>query len=151
MKTKESRRSFHYQCRLTWDTGRIGRVSIEGKPVLRVSSPAEFKGDPGCWSPEDMLVAATGSCLLLTFIAYARREELELVRYECDSEGTLEFADGRYRFTEITLRPRLAFKTKEDAEIALGVLEQAHRDCIITNSITAAVKLEPEVRVEAAP
>ena len=87
----------------------------------------------------------------MTFLAYSQREELELVRYESDAQGALEFADGRYRFTEVTLRPRLTFKTELDAEIAQMVLEEAHRDCIITNSITAAVKLEPEICVATAP
>jgi peroxiredoxin-like protein len=151
LKPKESRRSFHYQNRLVWDTGRRGSVSIEGKPVLQVSSPPEFKGDPGCWSPEDMLVAAASACLLMTFLAYAQREELEPVSYASEAEGTLEFADGRYCFTELTLRPRLTFRTEEDAEIAQMVLEQAHRDCIITNSIMAVVKLEPEISVEVVP
>ena len=151
MKPIEARRSFHYPTRLVWDTGRVGRASIDGKPVVRVSSPPEFKGDPVCWSPEDMLVAAADACLLMTFLAYARREEIELVRYESDADGTLEFAEGRYRFTVVTLRPRLTFSTEEDAEIAQVVLEQAHRDCIITNSVTAEIKLEPEISVETAP
>jgi len=150
MKPKESHRSFHYPSRLVWDLGRRGSASINGKPVLPVSSPPEFKGDPDCWSPEDLLVTAASACLLMTFLAYAHREELDLVRYESDADGAMEFADGRYRFTEVILRPRLTFRTEEDAEIAQMVLEQAHRDCIITNSITALVKLEPQIGVEGA-
>ncbi len=151
LKTKETRRSFHYLSRLAWDDGRRGSASIDGKPPLPVSSPPEFKGDPSCWSPEDMLVAAADSCLLMTFLAYAHREEVELVRYESEADGMMEYADGRYRFTEIILKPRLTFRSEEDAEIAQMVLEQAHRDCIIKNSITAAVKLEPHIQVEAVP
>jgi len=150
MTPKESRRSFHYPSRLVWNSGRRGSASIDGKPVLPVSSPPEFKGDADCWSPEDLLVTAASACLLMTFLAYSHREELELVRYESEADGALEFADGKYRFTEVTLRPRLTFRTEEDAEIAQMVLEQAHRDCIITNSITAQVKLEPQIGVEGA-
>jgi len=126
-------------------------MSVDGKPAVQVSSPPEFKGDPSCWSPEDMLVAAADACLLMTFLAYSQREELELVSYESRADGALEFANGRYRFTEVTLRPRLTFRSEEDAEIAQVVLEQAHRDCIITNSITAAVRLEPEICLAAEP
>ncbi|HUZ45682.1 MAG TPA: OsmC family protein [Terriglobia bacterium] len=151
MKPKESHRSFHYQSRLVWDAARRASTSVDGKPAVPVSSPPEFKGDPACWSPEDMLVAAADACLLMTFLAYSQREELELVKYESSADGALEFADGKYRFTEVILRPSLTFKTEDDAEIARMVLEEAHRDCIITNSITAAVKLEPEISVAAAP
>lgn len=147
MEPKTSHRSFHFQSNLDWSEGRHGNASVDGKPVLQVSSPAEFKGDPACWSPEDMLVASASACLLMTFLAYSQREELEMVKYESFADGTLAYDNGRYRFTEVILRPRLTFRTEEDAEIAQMVLEQAHRDCIITNSITAAVKLEPEISV----
>lgn len=151
MNPKESHRSFHFQNQLVWNDGRHGSASVDGKPVIQLSSPAEFKGDPACWSPEDMFVAAASACLLMTFLAYSQREELELVKYESGADGTLEFDKGRYRFTELTLRPRLTFRSELDAEIAQMVIEQAHRDCIITNSITAAVKLDLEICVEAAP
>jgi peroxiredoxin-like protein len=151
LKTGESRRCFHFQTRLIWDEGRRASALADGKPALQVSSPPEFKGDPACWSPEDMLVAAADACLLMTFIAYSKREELDLVRYESGADGVLEFSNGRYRYTEVTLRPRLTFRTELDAEIAQVVLEQAHRDCIITNSITAKVRLEPEICVAVAP
>jgi peroxiredoxin-like protein len=148
LKLNESRRSFNYQSRLVWNEGRRGSASIEGKPDVHFSSPAEFKGEPDCWSPEDMYVTAASACLLMTFLAYAQREELEMVKYESTAEGALEFVNGRYRFTEVILRPRLTFRTEEDAEIAQMVLEEVHRDCIITNSITASVKLEPEICVD---
>lgn len=147
---KESHRSFHFQSQLVWNDGRNGSASIDGKPVMQLSSPAEFKGDPACWSPEDLFVTAASACLLMTFLAYAQREELELVKYESSADGTLEYANGRYRFTEVILRPRLTFRDELDAEIAATVLDQAHRDCIITNSVTTAVRLEPEIRVETA-
>jgi peroxiredoxin-like protein len=150
LETKGSRKSFHFRDRLVWDVGRRADVLVEGKPAMQVSSPAEFKGDPACWSPEDMLVSAADACLLMTFLAYSQREELELVKYESEADGVLELADGRYRFTEVTLRPRLTFRDEEDAEIAQMVLELAHRDCIVTNSISATVKMEPEICVEAA-
>lgn len=150
LNVKVSRRSFHYQSQLVWNAGRRGSASVDGKPVVQFSSPAEFKGEPDCWSPEDMFVTAAGACLLMTFLAYAQREELELVKYESTAEGAMEFVNGKYRFTEVVLQPRLTFRTEEDAEIAQVVLEQAHRDCIITNSITASVQLKPEICVDGA-
>ena len=96
-------------------------------------------------------MAAANACLLMTFLAYSHREELELVNYQSSAEGTLAFANGKYQLTELILRPRLTLKTEEDSEIARIVLENAHRDCIIANSITASVRLEPEFGVEAGP
>jgi peroxiredoxin-like protein len=144
-----SHRSFHYQSELTWKGGRRGTASIQGKPDVSISSPAEFQGEAAYWSPEDMLVTALNACLMMTFLAYAQREELDLASYQSSGDGALEFANGKYHFTEVILRPRLTLRTEEDAVIARVVLENAHRDCIITNSITASVKLEPAFCVEA--
>ncbi len=138
-----SHRSFHYQSQLRWNGARRGTASVEGKPDVPFSSPAEFKGEATCWSPEDMLVTASNACLMMTFLAYAQREELDLASYQSSADGALEFANGKYRFTEIIIRPRLTLRSEDDAEIARVVLENAHRDCIITNSTTASVKLEP--------
>ena len=149
MASSVSHRSFHYQSQVTWNGGRRGTASIQGKPDVPVSSPAEFKGEATYWSPEDMLVTALNACLMMTFLAYAQREELDLASYQSSVDGALEFVNGKYHFTEVILRPRLTFRSEEDAEIARVVLENAHRDCILTNSITASVKLEPLFAVEA--
>jgi len=132
-----------------WNGGRRGTASIQNKPDVPVSSPAEFKGEPTYWSPEDMLVTALNACLMMTFLAYAQREELDMVSYQSSADGALEYANGKYHFTEVILRPRLTLRTEEDAEIARVVLENAHLDCIITNSITGSVKLEPVFGVAA--
>lgn len=145
---KQSKRSCRYQSQLVWNGERHGVASVAGKPNVLFSSPAEFKGDPDRWSPEDMFVTAVNACLLMTFLAYSQREELELARYQSSAEGLLEFSNGKYRFTEVIVRPRLTLKTEEDAEIARMVLESAHRDCIITNSVAAFVRIEPKIGVE---
>lgn len=94
-------------------------------------------------------MTALNACLLIPSLAYSQQEELELVRYQSSAVGTLEFAGGKYHFTESILRPSLTLKAEEEAEIAPMVLEAAHRDCIITNSVTASVRLEPDIAVEA--
>ncbi len=145
MEPKVTRKSFRYQSELVWSGERHGTASVSGKPDVAMSSPPEFKGDAACWSPEDMFVASLNACLLMTFLAYAQREELELAGYQSSGEGRLEFSDGKYRFTEVVLRPRLRVKAEDDLDLAKMVLENAHRDCIISNSVSAAVKVEPEI------
>jgi peroxiredoxin-like protein len=150
LRANVSHRSFNYKSELSWKGGRRGIASITGKPDVPVSSPAEFKGEADRWSPEDMLVSAANICLLMTFLAYSQRQELEPVEYQSSAEGTLEITEGKYRFTSLVIRPRLILSNTEDAEIARMVLEDAHRDCIITNSLKAAVRVEPEISVLAA-
>lgn len=60
----------HYALTATWDGNRGSGTSgyrdyardvtieVGGKPVLLASADKPFRGDPGRWNPEDMLLAA---------------------------------------------------------------------------------------------
>src|SRR5205085_2826406 len=55
---KQAFKSFRYKSSLVWNSGRRGKTSAPGKPEFDVGSPPEFKGEPGVWSPEELLVGA---------------------------------------------------------------------------------------------
>ena len=65
METKRSYKSFTYEDNVTWRSGRRGVVRAAGKPDLEVSSPPEFKGEAGIWTPEDLFVGALNTCILI--------------------------------------------------------------------------------------
>jgi organic hydroperoxide reductase OsmC/OhrA len=146
METKKAYKVFRYGSEVRWEVGRRGRACSSGKPELEISSPPEFKGDPGFWTPEDMFVAAVNACTMMTFLAYAQHKGLELVEYESEAEGVLENVEGKYRFTEITVRPHVVVKSPEALPQAREILDSAHKNCLVTNSTTAVVKIFPELR-----
>jgi organic hydroperoxide reductase OsmC/OhrA len=147
VEVKKAFKVFRYASEVRWKSGRTGIVCSSGKPDLAVSSPPEFKGEAGNWTPEDMFVASLNVCTMLTFLAYAQNKGLNLLGYESDAEGTLESVEGKYRFTEVTLRPRITLKSQADLELARKMLEDAHANCFIANSTTAAVRISPQLRV----
>jgi organic hydroperoxide reductase OsmC/OhrA len=59
----------------------------------------------------------------------------------------LENVEGKYRFTEVILHPHVTVKSQEDIERAREVLDSAHKGCLVSNSITATVKVFPDFRV----
>jgi len=140
-------KSFMYRTFLSWVDKRQGDVASEGKPTLRVSSPPEFKGEPGLWTPEDLFVAAVETCTMTTFLAFAQRLNLPFVSYSSTGEGTLEFVDGGYQFAKIILRPVVKVASALAVEQVKQTLEDAHKSCLISNSIKAAVTLEPTITV----
>ena len=95
MATGKTYKSFHYSNSLVWDSARRGHTSAPGKPDIEIGSPPEFKGEAGVWAPEEMLVAALNSCMMLTFIAFAEGRKLAIVSYESAAEGRLENVDDR--------------------------------------------------------
>ena len=141
-------KSFTYSTRLEWLGGRAGSLESEGKPGFRVASPPEFKGEAGVWCPEDLFVASVNVCAMTTFAAFLDRLKLPVVTYSCIAEGLLEFAEGKYRMTRVTLRPKVAVKSAEAVALVEKALHDAHDNCIISNSISGTVILEPEVSIQ---
>lgn len=147
MENKKGYKVFKFESDVHWTQARECTISGPDKPELRVSSPPEFKGREGLWTPEDMFVASINICTLMTFLAYADHKNLPLAGYECTAEGVLEYSNGKYRFTEILLRPHLTLKSEGAIEQARAILQDAHNNCLISNSIVSQVKIFPEFHV----
>lgn len=150
MENKKGYKVFRFESDVAWTKERECTICAPGKPEIQLSSPPEFKGRTGVWTPEDMFVASINVCTLMTFLAYAKHKNLALVDYESSVEGVLEYSNGKYRFTEIALHPHVTVKTQEDVEPAREILQDAHNNCLISNSIVAQVKIFPDIRVATA-
>ena len=149
MEIKMKPKTFLYQVGVRWERDKRGVLSIAGKPGLEIASPPEFSGHPGIWSPEDLLVAAVNACTMTTFLSAAMRRKLSLTAYESDATGTLEMADGTFRFTRVVLKPRIVVARPEDREPALAAFHEAEKGCLIAHSIVATIEAQPEIVVEA--
>ena len=134
-----------YQTAVKWTEQRKGVITCAGKPDVQVATPPEFKGHDGIWSPEDLFVASANVCLMTTFLAVAERAGLAFSAYESTAEGRLELVEGKFQFTTITIRPSITFNSGEDAGKAKELSEKAERNCLISNSMKAAVTLEPVI------
>ena len=141
--------SYQYEAQVEWTGRRAGRVTVEGLPEITISAPPEFAGDQGVWTPEHLLVAATASCLMTTYLAIAELSRLPVASFECRATARLEKIPGEgYRFTEITLAPEVGIAA-EDAEKARKVLSKAEQSCFISRSLRATVQVEPRFVVAA--
>lgn len=140
-------KTFHYRTSVFWLGNRAGLNRSEGKQEFRVASPPEFKGEHGVWTPEDLFVAAVNTCTMTTFAAFTSKRDVPIISYESEAEGTLEFADGSYRFTKVVVRPRIVATAPATRELIEAILHDAHRGCLITNSISGEVVVEAEIEI----
>ncbi len=124
-----------------------GEVSLDSDGLAQIRSlpPPEFGGPGGYWSPETLLTAAVGNCILLTFRAIARASRFEWREASAEVEGVLERIDGNSRFTQMHVRVRLVVPPGADAARARMLMEKAEKGCLISNSLTAVKHLECEV------
>ncbi len=145
-----------YQTRCTWN-GSTG-VGYEGygrdheisatpaAQSLALSSDPAFRGDPARLNPEQLLVMAASSCQLLSFLAVAARARLDVLSYADDAEGMMPEDDKPVRLVAIHLRPRivLASGSADEARVR-QLVELAHRECYIANSLKTAITVEPVI------
>lgn len=117
-------------------------VEIPGKPPLRGSADATFRGDPALHNPEDMLVVALSTCHMLSYLAECARAGVEVVAYEDKASGTMAMKDKRIRFTEVVLHPRVTISAGSNLEKAEALHGPAHDQCFIANSVNFPVRHE---------
>ena len=144
MVATRSYKSFHFQAETRWDSARRGTLAAAAKPDIVVGSPPEFKGAADNWAPEELLVGALNTCMMLTFLTLAQGQGLLPVGYDSKADGLLEHADGKYRITKVTVRPRVTVKSEAELGPARTAMAGVEAHCFIRNSMTAEVALEPE-------
>jgi organic hydroperoxide reductase OsmC/OhrA len=144
MTAKTAYKTFRYKASTAWSSARRGTLSALGKPNIVVGSPPEFKGEPDIWAPEELLVGSVNTCMMLTFLTLAQAGGLTPVGYESEAEGLLENIDGRYRITEVAVRPRVSLKGEADLERAREIMESVEAQCFISNSIKSEITLNAE-------
>src|SRR4051812_18525161 len=104
-----------YRTDLTWEGStavgydHYGRAHELAAPpadtALQLSADAAFGGDPSRLNPEQLLVAASASCQLLSFLAVAARARIDVVAYRDTAEAVMPEDQRPMRITRITLHP----------------------------------------------
>jgi organic hydroperoxide reductase OsmC/OhrA len=110
---------------------------------LPMSAAPDFGGNALRVNPEQLYVAALSACQALTFLFLAARAHLEVTGYSDDAIGELAMVEGKLRMASVKLRPHVTLAPETDAEQARLLVEKAHRQCFIGNSVSAKVEIEP--------
>ena len=142
-----------YRSSLTWEGStaegydhydRAHAVTVAEQPLDLSADPA-FKGDPSMPNPEQLLLAAASSCQLLSFLARAARSRIEVTGYTDDAEALMPEDDLPVRITQITLRPRITVAPGANVDRVYRLIDKAHEDCFIANTLNAELRIEAEV------
>ncbi len=154
-------RTHHYNVRCHWSgsTGAGYEVfsrahDAEAPPAglsLRLSGDPSFGGDATHLNPEQLVVLAAASCQLLSFLAVAARARIDVRRYEDEGEGTMAEDDPPMRLTAIVLRPTIWVAAGPSDERVAHLVEVAHRECYVANSLRTDIRVEPTIVIEPPP
>ena len=145
---KKRTKSFTYRTDSVWSGGQASTLSAEGKPVLQVSTPPEFHGTRGVWTPEEMFVGAVELCHMNTFLAFATKRHMQVLSYESHANGVLEEIDGDFRFTRIVIFPTIVVRNPVNVTDVHVLLRDAEKHCLLANSIASIVEINPTIVVQ---
>lgn len=144
-KVKIKGKSFIYRTDINLTGIGEGIIKSGNKPSIEISTPAEFGGKAGIWTPEDLLVASVNACFMTTFSYYAEKQGLKFLSYESYAEGIIELFEMKYSFSKITIKLKIIVNTKDDIKIVKNLLKISKDNCFISNSLKAKVILKPKV------
>jgi len=75
------------------------------------------------------------------FLFLAQARGLTPAAYESEAEGLLENVEGKFRITEVTVRPHITVNGEAELERAREIMEGAEGECFISNSVKSKVKI----------
>jgi organic hydroperoxide reductase OsmC/OhrA len=143
-----------HTARLEWDgsTGAGYRfysrahTAAAADDTVRLSADPHFRGDAALLNPEQLVVMAAGSCQLLSFLSLAARRHVDVVGYTDEAVGHLSEDLRRARIELIELAPVIEVAPGTDEKQVLALVEQAHHECYIANSLNSTITINPTVR-----
>lgn len=134
-----------YETQLKWAGGESGIEQTAGRPDLSISSPPEFGGNAARWNPELLLVSAVESCLLLTTLSVAKRQNLSLSGYASTATGRMAKSPEGLRFQEIAVSVTLTIPTGTDSAKAEQLVHTAEKYCPVSNAVKCPVPVTVRV------
>jgi peroxiredoxin-like protein len=131
-----------------WSGNKSGTVNspLANQSIL-VSTPPEFGGPSGDWSPEHLFLSSITSCFMSTYLAFVDKMKIEHTGFECTATGQVEMVEGKYKFTYIHIYPKAIVGNDADVEKAQIAMEKTKKYCLISNSVNAEIVQHPEVVV----
>ena len=143
-----------HQISLQWKNGsnpvaantytRNHTVTVNGPQTMQVSAAKDYKGDPACADPEQLMISALASCHMLTFLAIAEMQGYKVESYTDVATGYLGKGENKIpAVTRIELQPKVIFSEEKipDAAALKRLHAGAHKNCFIANSLKTEVSV----------
>jgi len=135
-----------------WASGKTGLVKSDSAPnAIHFTTPPQFGGVEGRWSPEDLLLSSVASCFTSTFHALAERSGFHFNDLQVEVQGWVNKFESGYMFSEIVIRPTVKIPTEEDRVRAERLMEKSKRLCLVSRALAVSQKFEPLVQALSSP
>jgi organic hydroperoxide reductase OsmC/OhrA len=142
-----------YHTTVNWKGEHWGHIVMGNGPEMDFSAPPDAQGHVGVFTPEDAFVAAANTCVMMMFLWAAERFKLNLISYECRTEGTkLIELDRTEIFTHLRFWPKIRISAgAEDRSVVENrtrrALQSAQKYSLVANSVKSQIIIEPTIEI----
>jgi len=138
---------WQYKTSVEWKGGERANLHCHEKPTVAITAPPEFGGERDHWSPEDLLVGAIESCMLLTLLFFVDKMKIDMRSYRSEAVGDLDRTSNGLRFQNMAMEVHAEVGTAEDVEKFSQAAENAEKFCPVSSAVNFPVSL----KVQATP
>lgn len=133
-------KQFLFEVALQWQNNNTGILSsTDASGTIDIATAPEFGGVEKSWSPEHLFLSAINGCYMTTYLAYAKKLQFAISNFQCNTIGQIEIVEGKYKFTIVNIYPKIFIANESLREKANMALQKTHKNCLIFNSINAAI------------
>jgi len=137
-----------FEVQLNWLVDKTGVLHAkDATGTIHVATPPRFGGKGKPWTPEHLFLSSISSCYMTTYLAFAQKFDLAISHFDCNIIGQIEIVEGKYKFVQVDLYPRIYISNEDLREKATAVHEKTNKYCLITNSINAALHYHSEILI----
>lgn len=135
-----------YKTSVNWDSGKTGVLRSENKPDVPIGTPPEFGGPKeGCWTPEEMLAASVGSCIMTSALFFIDRAGIDLRSYQSSAAAVMEKTPSGLAITNVTVEATVSLKDSAQEDGLRKAMGQAEKNCPVSALLKCPVELTVQV------
>ena len=134
-----------YETIVDWTESKRGVTGSTGKPAIEISTPPEFGGPEGYWTPEDLLTSSVAACLMTSTLFFAEKEGIHMTSYKSRAVGTMKKTPTGLAMTGVVVHIDITLNDLEQEATMRKAVALAEQTCPISRSLSCPVSLELSV------
>lgn len=142
----EQTENHEFRVNIIWTGGHEGDIALNGKPVLRLSSPVIWKGKPDAYSPQDLFISAVAGCYITTFAVMMKRVRQSFNAHHVAGRGLLQKdPDGGWSFTDIFITMNITIPKEAKLTQVKRAVSLTENYCQISRSVACKIHVEAKI------
>lgn len=138
-----------FNAKVTWTGGHEGDITIDGKPSLPITSPTQWEGKLGIYSPQDLFISAIAGCYITTFATLMKKMQQPLKAHQATGRAVLhKHPEGGWHFTDIYVIMNITVPKEANLSQVERAVSLTKKYCQVSRSLTCKLHVKPNIQQE---